>query len=563
MKTKAAFKDYSDHFPPGISPEIDEYATEVVFEFSRYIFIERRGRKRYGYCTHCHSEFPTNKPIRVVEPKPAEPYGCSLGYQFAIERTKREKLPATMICPACGSVCTLKAAGRSRKYLRDKVYFVYYEKSEKNPQAIVARGVYATRDYTGDYRNVRTEYRLKTLYVFEMGKATMFRSSYLYFPRNEAEYERFHIWETCSSVYSFYQDMWGWEDNEPRYQCRTGTEIIRTACSVASIREAVKDTPFRYSTWEQYAGNTDMTKFFDLYSRYPSIEYLTKLGFGNLVAEKLHGHATYRTINWRGKNPLKVTGLSKQEIKTIRELKIKVTFSFLDLLRQFKREGTNLTIPEIMELYNAGYYDRGYHQEIFRAMLHHKPIRQAHGYLKRQAAKIEGATPSGQLITWRDYIRDCERLGLDMTKENILFPKNLERAHQNTIKQIKIKADKELDKQIRARAKQVKQYQFDFESLFIRPATSSQDLINEGKSLHHCVGNYAYRFARGEICILLIRKKSDPDTPYFTLELKGSEIIQCRGQNNCNPNKTVATFIQAFTDAKLTKKNRVRIRVPA
>lgn len=83
------------------------------------------------------------------------------------------------------------------------------------------------------------------------------------------------------------------------------------------------------------------------------------------------------------------------------------------------------------------------------------------------------------------------------------------------------------------------------EKLLIRAAESPEELAKESAALHHCVRTYVDRVARGDCAILFIRKVSEPDKPYFTLELspKG-DIAQCRGSHNCAYPQKVAEFIE-------------------
>ena len=65
---------------------------------------------------------------------------------------------------------------------------------------------------------------------------------------------------------------------------------------------------------------------------------------------------------------------------------------------------------------------------------------------------------------------------------------------------------------------------------------------------------------------MFIRKKENPDKPYYTVEIVNDTVIQVRGLNNCQPDKKVTKFIEDFKNAKLkadTQEVAVRIRVPA
>jgi hypothetical protein len=59
--------------------------------------------------------------------------------------------------------------------------------------------------------------------------------------------------------------------------------------------------------------------------------------------------------------------------------------------------------------------------------------------------------------------------------------------------------------------------------------------------------------------ILFIRQKSQPDKPYFTLEWRDGEVIQCHGFDNCNPDVNVNDFVAEFKK-KMDTNNRLRAR---
>lgn len=511
------FQEYLDHFPSGISKKIKDYATEIVFRKSRYIFTYRDGKRQYGYCTHCRARFETH----------------------------RFNHNTVALCPNCNNACTVKSNGRGRSSLIDEAYFVYYEKSVKNPQTIVARGFQAVRDYRGDVTQVKTQYLATAFYVFEMGNAVML-SRYGYYSM-AGTMETWGTLHKRKSVYSNFGSM-------------LNTKRI-LAYSRESLREAVQGTPFRFSTWESY-NEEDMVRFLDLYTRYPCIEYLTKLDFDHLVKDKLNGDRTYSAVNWRGKTLFQVLRVSKTELKEIKARNIDVTFWFLKLLQLSRKDGSNLSPAEVYQIdISEGYLDA------LKTVLKYTSLKKVASYLQKQCKKHAKhfKAQSQVLLTWKDYIADCIKLEMNLTKDSVRFPKNLYQAHQNTIKQIKIKADKELDKKIKDRLKGLnKQFCFEYQDLIIRPAQSTDELITEGKALNHCVGTYAKKYAAGDNVLLFIRKISEPDKPFYTMEIWGKEIIQVRGLKNCNPDKQVDEFVEAFKAEKLNKKKpESRVRIPA
>ena len=523
-----------EHFIPDISKEIEQYATETVFKLSRYIFTWREGKQQYGYCTNCHNEFKTK----------------------LIHNDKFE-------CPFCKSLCTVKSSGRGRKHLVDDAYFLYYEKSAKNPQAIVARGILAVRDYSGDYRRVKTQYLETARYIFEMGNSIMF-TRYGYYSA-EKTMKTWEDWQKRAGIFSMFN--------------QTYVQRIRFHhTSYESVKAAIKGTPFQYSTIEEYF-NFPTELFFNLYSKYPCIEYLTKLGFQGLIRDKLNGYATYGAINWRGNTLLKVLKLTKKDLKEIKKANIDLDPLTLCLYQISQKDGSNLNFDEITEIAKKLYFTKN-----FRMILKHTSLRQADKYinqqlkLSKQQREKEKAQKNGHYRHvfynqsdvaryWLDYYADCQKLQMDITKKNVLFPRDLYKAHQNTIKQVKIHGNKLLDEKVKARSGHINtKYGFTKYGLIIRAAANTKELINEGRSLNHCVGTYADRYAAGKTTIMFIRKKENPDKPYYTVEIVKDTVIQVRGLNNCQPDKKVTKFIEDFKNAKLkadTQEVAVRIRVPA
>jgi hypothetical protein len=52
--------------------------------------------------------------------------------------------------------------------------------------------------------------------------------------------------------------------------------------------------------------------------------------------------------------------------------------------------------------------------------------------------------------------------------------------------------------------------------------------------------------ANGETAIFFIRRLDSPDTPFYTLELKGKKITQCRTKNNKPYNGQVKEFAETW-----------------
>lgn len=90
--------------------------------------------------------------------------------------------------------------------------------------------------------------------------------------------------------------------------------------------------------------------------------------------------------------------------------------------------------------------------------------------------------------------------------------------------------------------------------------TERKDFIREGQSLNHCVGNQDYfdNHMKGTRMIFFVRRVSDPETPYITMEvdMKRLRIAQLYGYGDC----AAPSDVRRFAD-KFVRKLRTRAAV--
>jgi len=499
-------KQFLSHFSDKPSKSALVYFDQALPPM-RFIFIKTVKGIQQAYCTSCDKAYLSNglKAKDYVQ------------------------------CQKCNEYCTVKDSWRGRSNLYTRAYVVYYEKSKKNPQAITATGYVLKRNYIKDYKNVKVEATARHRYLFESGKAG--REFELYF----------RGWVELHKPYShFSRSEYGYGN------------LMVCKCSIESIEKAVKGTPYEYSTWEQYRRHeADFINFFNLFSKYPIIEYLTKLGMNYFVKAKLNGGHTFGAINWNGKSIEKVLKIDKPQIHEIMSLRNKIELHPFSLrLQQIsKHEKSNLSLTLLNDIANALKYD---HTSFIQVLKYSRIIR-AHNYIQKQYKLLNQNSKTARGIseiinTWRDYIRDCLKLQMDLKNDMVLYPKNLHEAHQKTIARIEYKENKDLNEKISKRYKSLnKRFSLVNDGLFIRPVRSSGELIIEGKMLQHCVPDYAKRYADGECIILVIRSVREPNIPFYTMEIRSDSIRQCRGYKNKSMSEEVEAFVELFKRKKLNK----------
>lgn len=506
------YEEFKAHFPEKISAQLERYVTDTVLKESRYLFIKTVAKVQFAYCTHCKKQ---HRPVERLRHKQVE----------------------RVTCPNCKSKCGVRAAGIGRKTMCDDAVLVWYEKSVLDNQTITARVISVYRDYSGDFKEVFTKYNCSHMYLFQPGKSTYFS----------------YKMKQAKNLRSGF-------DGEFKYGS------WKKHMSVNNIREAVKGTPFQYSTWEQYTKYknpgyiSDMTEFFDLAARYPCIEYLTKLGFSSMVWAKLYRDKTYGAINWNGKTIFDVLRLSKAELKVIRGSGIEVSPQALRTYQKTRNNGLQIGIAEAIlaaDLEEPIYRD--YVQELLKLTSEKEIYRYVLKQIRNHGKRYKRA--SAVITDWRDYRSQCLELKIDIREEKNLFPNDLHTAHSKLTKRIKMKTDVGLNKKIAERLPMLDTYRFEKDELILRPAASTIELFEEGKVLEHCVGGYSQSYASGFTDIFFIRKIQEPDEPFYTLQIRNGRFVQCRGFDNGDMTDEVSAFVEAFIAEKLTQKKKSHPKV--
>ena len=407
-------------------------------------------------------------------------------------------------CPVCGEKvhCVLEG---SNVWSADYVENVAFAQKGKDGKTVFFRLFHIDRDNSGQYEPIQryitevARYAIRgknvAAWVKERKESHWIGRCSPYSLNSWERYGRYHVYD---GSYEFYDE--GFED------VICGTEL-------------------EYKATDRYldeGSGADIIKYCIDAARYPLIEFLAKNGFWSLIAEKNHGaigHYEGKNINFSAKT---LKGALKFNPKLLKIFKTKDNVR----VRDINRLSQICTIPQIRSDQIERIYNKSYSKEAIEKAAKYKSIDSILNFLDKQT-KVETVC-----MIFNDYIRECELLELDLTDKNVIFPKDLLKAHERTSKAV-IEQKTAIDKrQFKIQVKKQEKYSYENNGLCIRVARSRSELVKEGSALHHCVGTYAERMARGETTIFLIRKLGDEKTSYFTLELRGGKVIQCRGKNN-------------------------------
>ncbi len=200
-------------------------------------------------------------------------------------------------------------------------------------------------------------------------------------------------------------------------------------------------------------------------------------------------------------------------------------------------------------------------------------LEQAANYIERQKKEsYPRLGAKGVIDQYEDYMAMCEKLHKDTTDEMVYRPRELKRRHGEVVAELRmreaeLKAE-EYSKKFGEAERVLQQIKEKLEYrggryLIVVP-DRIVDIVNEGRALHHCVGNterYFDRIKQQETYICFLRKTEEPEKAYYTIEVEpGGTIRQHRGMYDEEPEiDEIRPFLrewQRVIRRRMTKKDR-------
>ena len=287
---------------------------------------------------------------------------------------------------------------------------------------------------------------------------------------------------------------------------------------------------YKYSAVNLYQG-MDILKYLRFYNKYPQIEYLMKAGLSNYAFST-------QILKEIGKNKRFCKWLMKNRAEIIQN-----GYYVGVILQAFK---TNKPIADLQAY-------KKYRMQLSKEA----ELKELRTFFKNDLEKfvLYIRSQNTNAYSYKDYLRACNYLGLDMSEDKNRYPHDFKRWHDirideyNSAKALKDEQErKELYTKFAAVASKYLGLEYDKKSVYIAIiAQKPSDLIHEGELLHHCVGRMGYdqKFAREESLIFFIRTKEQPDVPFVTIEYspKQKRVLQCYGDHDSKPNDSVMEFV--------------------
>lgn len=253
-------------------------------------------------------------------------------------------------------------------------------------------------------------------------------------------------------------------------------------------------------------------------------------------------------------------GITKDDLKILKQLNPKL-YEF-KLYKAYKQTGRKIDIEELKEFFAIRSMIDCDVNDMLR-ILEYSSLRKFCKFFRKW--ENENCTSQDKDSWWdprrhffsdyKDYIENATLLEYDLTNLEVIYPKNFKQAHDlaSDIVNDKNFSEGELPQIARQYEKYSNLYSYEDKDFCIMPPVRHNDLKNEGKTLCHCVATYAKRVATGKTIILFVRKTSEKEKPYFTLELNPVtlRIEQCRGFENCSYPNEVKKFMDKWYKTKI------------
>lgn len=485
---------------PALPRDLARWAHRNVMP-AYFIYNHARGGKAAGICSSC-------------------------GQEAALSGVKHN---AKGICPHCGRTLTMKPRGRlGRLYDRETLQVIQRMKTGE----VAVRIIKACCSYYGDhpgtvvYENARQLVRLDR-------DGIVHHDDY-YYSYSESKWKRGHRPVPFPYRYNYEPDICG-----------------HVYCG--NLPRALRGTPWQYcpvqSFYEHFREPMEMTPFLAAYVDHPRLEHLIKTGFYSLASDLAYRGSYGLDLDESQSRTHRILRVGAEDVGFLRDIDINA--ASLKIFQGYCQKGLKGR-QRLLAWQREQKVDRDI-EPALAYMTPHKFMRyldtqyQALQYRLTQYKSQRYRRMQDLVAEYRDYLDICRKLGYDLDSNSVLFPKDLQKAHDRSARRAKVKANAQLRRDFTAAMKAISRHlDFELDGMKILVPSSPDEIIAEGQALHHCVGSYVERVAKHECIILFLRQSSNIEQPFYTMEVRNRKAVQVRGLQNCPATPEVKAFVDRY-----------------
>jgi hypothetical protein len=546
--------------PSWLSPDLTDEELErcnVMFEAYLFITPDRTGRE--CLCTRCRRSYRVDKVARVRGERELESLWARHGQMVH--------------CRECGAIVQARWAKVSAARLGEGKNVVFVR--TPSPDEVHLDCYHLFKFYNEDARDSAPRYQKRGAYILRPEGVEVYERRYGYGRSNSDNDER--NWVKRGAKDRLLDPFSG-----------MGYRLLD--------KYLLSGTHLRYHGLKEWGeahplGDYQAVKYLACRTLFPALEVLLKAGYGEIVNEVvLDDRRFYGKLDFTASTPTAILRLDRGELTALRSLPHKQGMALTYAVKYKKRDGWRL--PDMVALDARGVYLR---EALSFCDLYKVSPRSLLAYLERQLARrmrdyeAEMASEGGCMARHgggiRPQLADCWHMLKDYQKSYRehykkpapkVFAKDIFDAHdalEGAIEQRReqerrereaaweagrekrmatlrenwlrttaekvaraesIDADKDkrdrMDKRLAWRVRHLSFAEGDYLTVIPQRAI---DLVREGEALHHCVGTYVERYAKGDTNIVFLRHKDHLDQPLITVEVHNDGVLsQCYGFND-------------------------------
>ena len=497
---------------PDVPPAFEEWMRRnVANEYYIIYEYDRKGAKT-GYCSKCKRVVPISGAKHGKETK----------------------------CPSCRTRAVFKSHNRIKTL---STGYYYAEVIQKFKEGIVIRGFEQRQWYGCDYKNPHVNtHEHERIMLFDDGTVKRY------------------VWDLYKNKYHRWIQDKGYFPGERTYYWQKRIKLYKR--NIAQLKKTSIMKQSAIDLWPELPLPT--ANYLAVERGNPAVEMLAKMGMFKLAKGLIEERYDKDLLKQDETEIAKMLKIDKNRLKRLRDMDGNIYH--LRWMQYEKLANTIWPDEMIKDFGNASILSSSF------GFLN-IPISyiKCYNYLKKQAALMDESMHQA-LITWRDYVNMADSLKMDTKNDQIARPKDVKQAHDELIlikqkeglkKQAK-KIEKEWPK-VNSQLPKLKKFEFTLGEYTIVAPKDVLDIVKEGTILRHCVHTCDYYFDRitkDESYLFFLRRSSQPDVPWYTLEVEPSGNIRQKRTTGDNQNedfKKAVGFLkkwQQFFKKQLTEEEK-------
>lgn len=546
-----ALQDRINHTKELPEQRILDWANKTCFGKLHYLYYKKHGSWVQIACSKCGG---------VTDAR----WKSGISYESQFQRMVKEPKEGKYgKCPMCGTLGEYKCQGKVKGTYRKQAYYFLGQRDKEN--GIVLRYIEVEKrwelELTAGEKGTEMQGACEELSGIEIARAYLKPGE-----KVQIDYQK-HSW---------YEGKDYWDDCN---LAGLSNIAIGEGKILPETYREMQDTAFRYSGLEEYAdkgGKVNPIDYLERYQQIPQLEILSKMGLTEIVRRITRGECGV-IEDQNAKRLDDFLGIQRE--RTDQLIRTGGNGKLLDAMKTEKRLDQHWTEKQVEQM-----AETGLRTDSAGIALRYMTVQKMLNRIAKYAGCEYGTKCSTAIneirrtaITYTDYLRMREERGYDLHNSVYQQPRELQTAHDQMVAEInqekvekRLKEVKEKYPEIREQYRKLrKEFFYEDDTYLIRPARSAEEIVTEGRILHHCVGgnNYLTKHNEGTSYILMLRFQEEPETPYITVEISaaGKNILQWYGAYDKKPDENhmrewLKEYLRKLKDGTLAETEKITIK---